>query len=49
MDTSRTKKSNNRLDSYKNHGKGANELRRQRNQLTVSLRNVISKYFFPFM
>lgn len=39
MDPSKT--TNNRFQSYKNHGKDAEELRRRRNQYNVSLRKVI--------
>jgi len=38
MDPSSTKTNSSRLQSYKNHGKGADESRRQRQQYTVSLR-----------
>jgi hypothetical protein len=40
MDSSSTKTNSSRLQSYKNHGKGADESRRQRQQYTVSLRKV---------
>lgn len=39
MDPSKT--TNNRFQSYKNHGKDADELRRRRNQYNVSLRKVL--------
>ena len=42
MDSSTSKNTNSRLNSYKNHGKGPDDLRRQRNQYHVSLRKVIT-------
>lgn len=41
MDSSTSKKNNTRLNSYKHHGKDLDELRRRRNQYTVSLRKVL--------
>lgn len=38
MDSSATKQSPGRIQAYKHHGKDADELRRRRNQYTVSLR-----------
>ncbi len=40
MDSSTSKNTQSRLNSYKNRGKDSNELRRQRNQYHVSLRKV---------
>jgi hypothetical protein len=41
MNSSLSKNSNSRLQSYKHHGKDCDELRRRRNQYNVSLRKVI--------
>ena len=40
MSSSLTKTTNNRIQSYKHHGKDADELRRRRNEYNVSLRKV---------
>jgi hypothetical protein len=40
MDSSASKNTTTRLNSYKHYGKDSNELRRQRNQYHVSLRKV---------
>ena len=46
MDSSRSKNTNTRLNSYKNQGKDSNELRRQRNRFTVTLQKVFNKLNF---
>ena len=43
MDSSTSKNTQTRLNSYKHHGKDPDELRRRRNQYNVSLRKVITK------
>ncbi len=40
MNSSLSKNTNNRIQSYKHHGKDPDELRRRRNQYNVSLRKV---------
>jgi hypothetical protein len=40
MNPSISKNTNNRIQSYKHHGKDPDELRRRRNQYNVSLRKV---------
>lgn len=40
MNSSLSNTTNNRLQSYKHHGKDLDELRRRRNQYNVSLRKV---------
>jgi hypothetical protein len=41
MNSSLSKNTNNRIQSYKHHGKDPDELRRRRNQYNVSLRKVL--------
>jgi hypothetical protein len=41
-DSSASKTTQSRFNSYKHHGKDPNELRRQRQQNNISLRKVIS-------
>jgi hypothetical protein len=42
MNSSLSKNTNNRIQSYKHHGKDPDELRRRRNQYNVSLRKVLT-------